>query len=99
MIRNAVYVAPKTVAGRAIEWLVTTSPEFPRALCVAEDIDPDLFFPQPTDLWGTLEAKSVCHNCIHRAECAEWAITNNISHGIFGGLTPEERQRAKRRRA
>lgn len=42
-------------------------------------------------------AKSLCFQCPHNADCAEWGIKNE-AHGLWGGLTPKERalQRQKR---
>lgn len=41
------------------------------------------------------EAKKVCMGCQYRIECAEWGIKHEI-HGLWGGLTPRERQRMRR---
>jgi len=35
-------------------------------------------------------AKSICHTCPHKAECAEWGI-NKEQFGIWGGLTQADR--------
>jgi WhiB family redox-sensing transcriptional regulator len=42
-------------------------------------------------------AKSICNGCPHRRECSEWGIQNE-THGIWGGLTPRDRQRIRRER-
>lgn len=42
-------------------------------------------------------AKSICNNCIHRAECAEWGI-NYERFGIWGGLTALDRRLIRRKR-
>tara|TARA_R110000823_G_scaffold234117_2_gene360362 strand:- start:815 stop:1081 length:267 start_codon:yes stop_codon:yes gene_type:complete len=34
-------------------------------------------------------AKSICHQCPHKSECAEWGINNEV-HGIWGGLSQRE---------
>lgn len=44
------------------------------------------------------EAKKLCAMCVHRADCAEWGIDNE-THGVWGGLDPEERRLLKRRLA
>jgi hypothetical protein len=51
-------------------------------------------FPTPND---TNIAKRICHQCIHRNECAEWGIVNEY-FGIWGGLTSYERKRIRRSR-
>lgn len=36
-------------------------------------------------------AKAVCATCPVLAECQTWALAFHEPHGIWGGLTPEER--------
>jgi WhiB family redox-sensing transcriptional regulator len=42
-------------------------------------------------------AKSICRQCPHQTECAEWGIQNEI-HGIWGGITEGERRFIRRKR-
>jgi WhiB family redox-sensing transcriptional regulator len=42
-------------------------------------------------------AKSICRQCIHQVECAEWAIQNE-DFGIWGGLTESNRRVIRRQR-
>lgn len=43
--------------------------------------------------------KQICSNCPVTSECLDYAITNHLHHGIWGGTTPRERADiAKRRR-
>lgn len=42
-------------------------------------------------------AKSICHSCPHKVECAEWGIYKE-AHGIWGGLTNRDRQVIRRQR-
>lgn len=44
------------------------------------------------------EAKQVCAGCEVREDCLEFAITQRIDHGIFGGLDEIERRRFARER-
>lgn len=37
------------------------------------------------------EAKTVCANCVVRAECLAYAESRGQRYGIWGGLTPQER--------
>ena len=44
------------------------------------------------------DAKRVCGLCAVRTECLEYALTND-EHGVWGGMSEQERQRIKRVRA
>lgn len=81
---------------RLVEDFFTSVPSFPEAACM-DVSDPDMFFPDPKDVPAIQEAKDVCMGCVHRNACAQYAIEAELSHGIFGGLTPEERHRIKPR--
>jgi WhiB family transcriptional regulator, redox-sensing transcriptional regulator len=66
--------------------------------CLAAD--PDLFFP--ISATGPAEqqisrAKVICAGCEVRKECLEFAMSHDQVYGIWGGTTPEDRQRARRR--
>ena len=39
----------------------------------------------------------VCAGCEVRKECLEFAMSHEQVYGIWGGTTPEDRQRARRR--
>jgi hypothetical protein len=65
-------------------------------------VDPELFFP-PVEV-GPLcadqiaAAKSVCGRCPVRPECLRWAL-DELSDGLAGGLTSEERSQLRARSA
>jgi hypothetical protein len=77
--------------------IIVLAPDFPEAKCdVRKTGDADLMFPALlADEWS---AREVCIGCVHRLDCAEYAITNDIRHGVFGGMTSYERMREKGRR-
>ena len=63
--------------------------------------DPDLFFPISTKGLGDkqiTQAKLICAECQVKRECLEFAMTHDLSYGIWGGSTPEDRQRERRRK-
>jgi WhiB family redox-sensing transcriptional regulator len=68
------------------------------------DEDPDLFFPISASDAGVDQigqAKSVCDRCGVESDCLRYALNNRIKHGIWGGLTEQQRQsliRSRRRR-
>ncbi|MET9497425.1 WhiB family transcriptional regulator [Streptomyces sp. NPDC006552] len=71
-----------------------------RAAC--RDEYPDLFFPigaTAAALAQTEEAKRVCQGCPVSVQCLRWALETGQEHGVWGGLTEDERRRLRRRRA
>lgn len=70
-----------------------------RARAACRSVDPDTFFP--TAETGTAHdrqvarAKRVCRRCPVQAACRDWAI-DDLPHGVAGGLTEDERRRARR---
>lgn len=71
-----------------------------RAACLDED--PELFFPIGVTgpaLAQVEEAKKVCMRCDVQSECLQWALDNGQDHGVWGGLSEDERRSMKRRAA
>ncbi len=64
------------------------------ALCA--QTDPDIFYPEKGG--STAPATSVCNSCSVRGECLEYAVTNDIRHGIWGGTSDNDRKRMARER-
>lgn len=68
------------------------------ALCA--EVGGDLWFPEKGD--PVRPAKQVCMACEVRTQCLDYAIDNNISHGVWGGLSEKRRRElrsARRERA
>lgn len=58
----------------------------------------DIWFPeQGGDHTVISTAKSICNQCNHRVECAEWGI-HYERFGIWGGLTNFQRNAIRRKR-
>ncbi len=53
-----------------------------------------VFFPDDDDY---RVARQVCGQCPVREPCLDEAQRGLIDHGMFGGLTPNERRAARRR--
>lgn len=71
-----------------------------RAACAGRD--PELFFPVGTAgpaVLQTAEAKTVCRRCPVVTECLTDALENGLGHGVFGGMSEDERRALKRRHA
>jgi WhiB family transcriptional regulator, redox-sensing transcriptional regulator len=68
------------------------------------DEDPDLFLP-PEEEHGRYAAfretlaKRICLRCPVLGECTAYALAADERYGVWGGLTPAERDRLRRRRA
>jgi WhiB family transcriptional regulator, redox-sensing transcriptional regulator len=68
-----------------------------RVLAACQSIDPELFFPVSASgksLEQVTAAKAVCAACPVRRECLAFALRTSQVHGIWGGLTEEERHQA-----
>ena len=53
-------------------------------------VGPEPFFVERGE--SVYEARMLCAPCPVRAECLEYAESNGIRHGIWGGLTPDQRR-------
>jgi WhiB family transcriptional regulator, redox-sensing transcriptional regulator len=72
-----------------------------RVLSACRSVDPELFFPISSagpSLEQVAEAKAVCASCLVRRQCLAFAMRTGQRHGIWGGLTEEERTRKTQRR-
>jgi WhiB family redox-sensing transcriptional regulator len=64
-----------------------------RAAC--RSADPELFFPISAlgpSLDQAAAAKSVCEDCQVRQECLSFALSTGQAHGVWGGLSADERR-------
>ena len=61
-----------------------------RELAACRGTDLEVFFPGRGQSAGA--ARQVCAACPVRQPCLDYAITNRITHGIWGGLTERERR-------
>ncbi|HEU5385884.1 MAG TPA: WhiB family transcriptional regulator [Streptosporangiaceae bacterium] len=59
-----------------------------QAACHGTDLN--LFYPERGQPAGP--ARQVCARCPVRQPCLEYALSNRITHGIWGGLTVRERR-------
>ena len=61
-----------------------------RELAACRGTDLEVFFPGRGESAGP--ARQVCAACPVRQPCLDYAITNRITHGVWGGLTERERR-------
>jgi len=75
---------------------VTTNPDW-MAIGKCVDLPPETFFP--SDGVGVIAAQKICGSCDAQAECLEYAITERIPHGVWGGASERERRRIIKKRS
>lgn len=67
------------------------------------EMDPGYWFADENDedeKYGHSEqviARTVCGRCLIRKQCFQYAIENDIQHGVWGGAVPAQRQGYKNR--
>lgn len=66
-----------------------------QALC--RDADPDMFFVNPGEDTLVQDAKALCRICPVAEDCLDYALRNRIDHGIWGGMSPNDRRRLTRK--
>lgn len=66
-----------------------------QAACL--DYDPVLWFPaQDTSPKVIDEAKAICWDCPVRDQCLQFALDTRQKYGIWGGLSYQQRLKARR---
>lgn len=69
-----------------------------RTLAACRSVDPDLFFPISSSgpsLAQVAQAKAICAGCPVRRECLAFALRTHQVHGVWGGLSEQERHRLR----
>ena len=66
-------------------------PWMSEALCT--QVDPDLFYPD--NELGAALPKKICGACPVRLACLAYAFEHDERHGVWGGLSEQERARAR----
>jgi hypothetical protein len=56
-----------------------------------KNADPLDFYPEHPS--GYAHALAICHSCPIEQDCLEWALNSRQSFGVWGGVTPDERDR------
>lgn len=57
------------------------------------EVGSEIFFPETGD--PSLAARKVCGGCEVREACLDYALKTNQQHGIWGGLSPNQRARLR----
>lgn len=100
---------PAPHQSRRTGWAVPPFPSFSKVLeatppawredAACRDFPTDLFFPighGPRAQAQADKAKTICGQCPVQSDCLEYALATNAQFGVFGGLTEDERKRARR---
>ena len=68
-------------------------------LCIKLEIPTSVFFCDLDHTVQVARAKSYCNRCSIQEHCGQVAINNRDPHGIWGGLTPDDRSNIRLRSA
>lgn len=70
-----------------------------RLQAACRNADPEAFFPGGKDVTSAEAATAICRRCPVTDACLQYAIEYDEQHGIWGGLTPAQREGMHRRAA
>lgn len=77
----------------------SSAPAYWTDTAACTDTDPEVFFPVNENTATTREAREICRGCPVREECLDEAMRiPKDAHGIWAGLTRDERRNLRRRR-
>ena len=74
--------------------ITTPDPDW-RQLAACRHADPELFFPLSASgpsLDQITQAKAICAGCPVRRQCLMFALDTRQGHGVWGGMSEEERR-------
>ncbi|WP_051110605.1 WhiB family transcriptional regulator [Longispora albida] len=55
-------------------------------------VDPEVFFPAPTERDQADAAMALCGSCDVSGACLAWALDSGDCNGVWGGTLPRERR-------
>jgi len=70
------------------------------SLAACRSADPELFFPISHSGPAATQirrAKAVCAQCVVQPDCLRYALAADPVHGVWGGMSEEERRLLRRR--
>ena len=65
-----------------------------RSAAACQTCDPELFFPVSSSgpsVEQAAKAKQICAQCLVRRDCLAFALRTRQAHGVWGGMTEQER--------
>ena len=78
---------------RRFMWLLVPADQW-RSMAARRSADPDLFFPISSSGQSraqVAEAKAICAGCRVRRERLAFALRTHQAHGVWGGMSEQER--------
>ena len=75
---------PAAGSSRSTEWM---------SLGNCRNFAPEVFFP--SDGAGVEKARKICATCPVKEHCLEYAVSEQIEHGVWGGMSERARRRLK----
>jgi WhiB family redox-sensing transcriptional regulator len=75
---------PAAGSSRSTEWM---------SLGICRNFAPEVFFP--ADGAGVEKARKICAVCPVKEHCLEYAVSEQIEHGVWGGMSERARRRLK----
>ncbi|MDH6284341.1 WhiB family transcriptional regulator [Prescottella agglutinans] len=93
---NAEPASPDQILAVAGRWSPEGDPgQLWRTQGLCNQTDPELFFPEAKGQAPVKAAKRICGRCPVQTECLEHALAKKEQFGVWGGTTPNERQRIR----
>jgi WhiB family redox-sensing transcriptional regulator len=71
-----------------------------RQLAACRHADPELFFPVSAagpSADQITQAKAICADCPVRRHCLAFALHTRLDHGVWGGMSEQERRLSARK--
>lgn len=80
---------------KSMQLSVASSPFDGTQLCTTYSTD--IFYPEEYEESDVAQAKTICNDCWIKDKCLAYALSTNEKEGVWGGTTPIERKRIRRR--
>lgn len=80
---------------KSMQLSVASSPFDGTQLCTTYSTD--IFYPEEYEDANVAQAKTICNDCWIKDKCLAYALSTNEKEGVWGGTTPIERKRIRRR--
>jgi WhiB family redox-sensing transcriptional regulator len=80
---------------KSMQLSVASSPFDGTQLCISYSTD--IFYPEEYEEADVAQAKTICNDCWIKDKCLAYALSTNEKEGVWGGTTPVERRRIRRR--